>query len=424
MSSSPPMRTTSERPMSDRPQTRVRLRSHEAGDAVQPPLRMRDLPSILCRSVKLLVGATMQTSLRAASRGYRQFEIFMIDDKRATYGLAVARIALGVMIIGSTLTNFSTRAYSRGAGMAWSGEVHAPRSEFLDIFPIGALAALNFEPGSQTVFWIAHLVLAALWTVGYRARLLTIPLLVSWVAFVETNANLADQSENLVRISLIALFFTASSARWSLDAWRARRGRATGNPLVRLWRCQPVLPAWVGTIAHNCAIVVLAAQICMVYAAGGLFKAAGEPWKGGWAVYNPIQTMRFGPYPELSDLISAWGPLVAAATVGTVLVQVGFPLLLLRRGTRLFALAVIFAFHVAIGIVMGLPWFSLSMLALDAILIRDRSWRLMTVRCVQIWRRARAVDNGTAPGEWQQDEGQPDARDVAGARERMPAGAL
>lgn len=409
--------------MSDRPQTRVRLRSH-ASDAVQSPLRMRDLPSLLCRALHLLIGATMQTSIRAASRGYRQVETFMIDAKRATYGLAVARIALGLMIIGSTLTNFSTRAYSRGAGVAWSGEVHAPRSEFLDIFPIGALAALNFEPGSQTVFWIAHLVLATLWTVGYRARLLTIPLLVSWVAFVETNANLADQSENLVRISLIALFFASSSERWSVDDWRTRRSRASHNPLLRLWRGQAVLPAWVSTIAHNCAIVVLAAQICMVYAAGGLFKAAGEPWKGGWAVYNPIQTMRFGPYPELSDLITAWGPLVAAATVGTVLVQVGFPLLLLRRGTRLFALAVIFAFHAAIGIVMGLPWFSLSMLALDAILIRDRSWRLITVRCAQVWRRARTGRDRSAPDEWHEDEGQPDAPDVSEARERMPAGAL
>jgi uncharacterized membrane protein YphA (DoxX/SURF4 family) len=311
----------------------------------------------------------------------------LADRKMARYGLAVARITLGVMIIGSALGNFSTRDYVFGAGSAWTGQLAYPTSDFITLWPFNLIAGLYSNPTSLTIVMVIHIALAVLLLVGYRTRLVMIPLFLSWVTMHDINLLVHDQSDNLVRIAMIALMFASPSERWSVDAWRRRRNAGkTGGIISSWWNNQPVLPSWTTNIAHNCAVIVLGAQLCMVYAAGGLFKAQGEPWFSGTAVYDPIQTRQFGTWPELSDIVTAWAPAVAVATILTVLVQVGFPMLLMRRGTRIFALIVILGFHIGIGVLMGLPWFSLSMLALDCIFISDRSWTTIARHLRAAWR--------------------------------------
>lgn len=320
---------------------------------------------------------------------YFQGENWMLDAKRASYGLAVARILLGIMILGFTMTNFSTRLYTFGAGAAWTGELQYPSSDFAVMWPFSIFSEASTSAGWFTLLYILLMLIALCFTVGYRTKLMMIPLFVLWVGLTQINTYVNDQSDNLTRISFIAMFLASPSERWSVDAWRRNRNSASeGGPIVRLWHFQPVLPAWFTNLVHNCAIIILAVQLCFVYASGGLYKAQGLPWFGGTAVYDPIHTAQFGTWPELSAIATAWGPAVAIATIGTVLVQTTFPLLLMRRGTRIFALAVIFAFHVAIGVLMGLPWFSLAMLALDSIFIRDRTWAAIGRRVAKAWPRA------------------------------------
>ena len=67
------------------------------------------------------------------------------------------------------------------------------------------------------------------------------------------------------------------------------------------------------------------------------------------------------------------------------MLQMAFPFMLLRRGTRVIALAGILSFHVGIGVLMGLPWFSLSMIAIDAIFIRDETWKRMGTAITRTW---------------------------------------
>ncbi|NKF34061.1 HTTM domain-containing protein, partial [Pseudomonas sp. BGM005] len=84
-------------------------------------------------------------------------------------------------------------------------------------------------------------------------------------------------------------------------------------------------------------------------------------------------TARFGTWPVLSDLVTAWGPMVVVASWGSIILQVAFPLMLLTRPTRLLGLLGILSFHIGIAVLMGLPWFSLTMIAIDSIFIRDRT---------------------------------------------------
>jgi len=348
---------------------------------------VRALLARIPRAAATLVGATAGAVRHGLSRTYLAAENWVVGAKHAVYGLAVGRILLGLMFLGFALTNWNTRAYTFGPGAAWSGQLQYPMSDFAAIWPISLVTGAGASDAGITIVFVLLIVLSILFTLGYRTKLVMVPLFVLWIGVVNINLYVQDQSDNLTRMALLLLFFTAPAEKWSLDARRrARFSGRDGGWLLRLWRAQPVLPSWWSNTFHNFGVVAIGAQLCMIYAAGGLFKAAGLPWQNGTAVYAPIQTAQFGTWPVLSDLVTAWGPIVGIGTIMTVLVQVSFPLLLLRRGTRIFGLLVILAFHLAIALLMGLPFFSLSMVALDAIFIRDVTWKGLADRVRGAWK--------------------------------------
>lgn len=307
---------------------------------------------------------------------------WLFGGKKALYGLAVTRIVFGLAMLGLLLSNFGTRLYTFGSGSAWNGEIANPISDFSNIW---LFSLFNRVAGNDLLFTLCYLALiglAVLFILGWRFRIVLPVFFIGWVGFIEMNDMVGDQSDNMQRIAMIIMLFADPAARWSLDARRrAKRGD---------WFAEGSSPNQIGTVLHNLALVALVAQVCFVYVSGGLYKAQGAPWAGGWAVYDPLQTMRFGNWPILSDLMTTWGPMVTIAAWGSILIQIGFPLMLLTRPTRLVGLAGILSFHIAIGVVMGLPWFSLTMIAIDAIFIRDRSWLRISSGAKRRWTEAQA----------------------------------
>ncbi|WP_300345367.1 HTTM domain-containing protein [Nesterenkonia sp.] len=311
---------------------------------------------------------------------FGRFEEQLTGSYKATYGIAVTRIVLAITGIGLLLTNFRARHYVFGVGGAWRGELAEPVSDFPQIWLFSLFHRLLPHPGLFTTAYILLGIIAVLVLLGWRTRIVLPIYLVLWVSFIETNDAVGDQGDNAYRMFLLAMLFTNSSMRWSLDA---RRREKRGNKPSWLEKRAP----WVLITAHNLALVVLAFQVCAIYVSGGLYKAGGDAWKYGFAIYNPLQTAHFGTWPVLSDLLTAWGPLVVALTWGSLLFQIAFPFLLFNRATRIIALLGILSFHCAIGLLMGLPWFSLTMIAVDAIFIRDRSYRRLE-RMVHLARRS------------------------------------
>jgi hypothetical protein len=62
------------------------------------------------------------------------------------------------------------------------------------------------------------------------------------------------------------------------------------------------------------------------------------------------------------------------ATFLSVWVQLLFPVLVLWRPTRIVALGFTILMHLGIGLFLGLWPFSLAMIALDLLFVRDRTW--------------------------------------------------
>ena len=336
-----------------------------------------------------LIAAAWMAAANAVGAAIQFVERWLFDGKKALHGLAVTRIVFGLTALGLLLANFGTRLYTFGSGSAWNGEMAHPLSDFPKIWVFSAFHSVAANDVAFTLLYLLLMGLAALFALGWRFRIVHPVFFVLWVGFIEMNDMVGDQGDNMFRIALILMFFADPAARWSLDARRRREREwfAPGSPARQL-----------GTVFHNLALVALTAQVAFVYASGGLYKAQGAPWAEGYAVYNPLQTMRFGTWPVLSDLVTAWGPAVVVGTWGSILLQVTFLLMLLSRPTRLFALFGILSFHVAIGVLMGLPWFSLTMIAIDSIFIRDRSWERLSAGVRSRWRSAMRGPEGEAAG--------------------------
>jgi len=329
--------------------------------------RVRNVVSAIFRDVPKALAVTVLAFLT-------WLEGWLLNSKKATYGVAVARIGLSIAALGILASNFSTRLYTWGAGGAWSGDVANPRADFPHIWFLSAFQLVRESPVAFTILYLFVGVLAVLVLVGYRVRIVMPIFLILWISLVELQTMIGDQGDNMFRIAFIALLFTDAGKRWSFDARRRARRETRGSLFVRAWRGSRILPKWSTNLSHNLAVIALACQICMVYVSGALFKSGGLPWQNGYAIYAPLHTQRFGTWPELSTLFTTWGPLVAALSVGSVLFQVIFAGALLNKWTRRMVLLAMLSFHAGIGLLMGLPWFSLTMVAVDAIFIRDTTW--------------------------------------------------
>ncbi|UVI35823.1 HTTM domain-containing protein [Brevibacterium spongiae] len=301
------------------------------------------------------------------ANGWNWLEEMLTGRYHATYGLAVTRILIGFTGLGLILTNFAARHYTFGVGSAWNGEIAEPKSDFPSIWLFSLFHRAVTTPPLFTAMMIGLALLAVVIILGWRTRIILPIYLILWVSFIELNDGAGDQGDNAYRMFMVALLFADTTRRWSLDARRRARNPEFPESDGGQWR-------WALIMANNLAIVVLAFQVCAIYMSGGLYKAGGSAWQHGYAVYNPLHTQQFGTWPVLSDLMTAWGPMVVAISWGSILFQCAFPFMLFNRYTRIVALLGILSFHLGIALLMGLPWFSLTMIAVDAIFIRDRSF--------------------------------------------------
>ncbi|MFD7065664.1 HTTM domain-containing protein [Streptomyces sp. NPDC059913] len=125
----------------------------------------------------------------------------------------------------------------------------------------------------------------------------------------------------------------------------------------------------IANLAHNATLVVIMAEVCLIYSTAGWYKIQGSRWQDGTALYYPLQLDSFTPWPWLSDLLAANGVMVMLITYGTVAVQVAFPFTLFNRRVKNVLLVAMMCEHAGIALLLGLPFFSMAMIAADAVFL-------------------------------------------------------
>ncbi|MFD7434937.1 HTTM domain-containing protein [Streptomyces sp. NPDC059861] len=288
----------------------------------------------------------------------------------------------------------------------------------------GAFTALMWSDGRlwfETVYALGVLS-SLLLMLGWRTRTMSVLFMVGVLSLQNRSVFMGDGGDNVLHLMCIYLVFTRCGQVWSLDARRARRtreahargervtdrtgpllwsvlglvlvgvtalGRLDGDWTVPalLWGVWVAQALWwlvgrltrtgeprimldvIADILHNGALFVIMAEACLIYATAGWYKIQGSRWQDGTAVYYPLHLEYFSPWPALADLMSTSGTVVMLVTYGTVIVQVAFPFTLLHRRVKNVLLAVMIVEHAVIAVVLGLPFFSLAMIAADAVFL-------------------------------------------------------
>lgn len=280
-------------------------------------------------------------------------------------------------------------------------------------------SALWFE-----LVYAVALLSAALLMVGWHTRAMSVLFMVGVLSLQNRSIFLGDGGDNVIHLMAIYLVPTRCGQVWSLDARRAARraapeGAGAGRPVRNvagavLWVGLGLvlvagsvadgfggtwwLPAlfwvlWIGhglwwavnryaprseprtlldviaNLVHNATLVVIMAEVCLIYATAGWYKIQGSRWQDGTALYYPLKLDYFTPWPELSGILASSGVMVMILTYGTVIVQVAFPFTLFNRRVKNVLLVAMMCEHAGIALLLGLPFFSMAMIAADSVFL-------------------------------------------------------
>ncbi|MFD7289760.1 HTTM domain-containing protein [Streptomyces sp. NPDC059863] len=161
--------------------------------------------------------------------------------------------------------------------------------------------------------------------------------------------------------------------------WAANRYAPDGEPRALL--------DVVANLVHNAGLAVIMAEVCLVYATAGWYKIQGSRWQDGTALYYPLKLDYFSPLPDLSGLLATSGVMVMLLSYGTVIVQVAFPFTLFNRRVKNVLLVAMMLEHAGIAVLLGLPFFSLAMIAADAVFLPTNFLRWLGGRVSGLWGR-------------------------------------
>lgn len=287
-------------------------------------------------------------------------ERWLTGEKHSLHGIAVTRMILGFIVWSQLAVNWPDRHYTWGDGARWTSSLAGARDwpAFLGLF--GQLSGRGFD-----ALYAATIVSGFALMLGVFTRATAVVTLLLWMSLYVTNPFVGSGGDAVLRMVLLYLCFTDSGRIWSVDARRAaRRGEV-----------RPIVPGWMSAAVHNLALVLIIHQVVMVYVGSAFWKLQGPLWKDGTAVYFPLQTEAFSPWGDLLHPLISWAPFVLVGSWTALVVQLFFPVLLLYRPSRFFALVTVTLMHLGIGFLMGILYFSLVMIAVDMILVSDRSWQ-------------------------------------------------
>jgi hypothetical protein len=253
--------------------------------------------------------------------------------------------------------------------------------------------------------------------VGWRTRTASVLFMVGVLAMQNRSVFMGDGGDNVIHLMSMYLVLTRCGQVWSLDERRQRRRAAEpaderdvagivlwavmGAALVGatvldglsigwglffwvVWAAQAVwrlvnryapgtekraVCDMLANLAHNGALLVIVVEVCLIYSTAGWYKIQGSRWQDGTAVYYPMNLDYFSSWPEVNSILAGSGVLMLLITYGTVAVQVAFPFTLFNRRAKNILLAAMITEHLSIAVLLGLPFFSMAMVAADAVFL-------------------------------------------------------
>lgn len=271
-----------------------------------------------------------------------------MSTRHRLQGARLLRITLGFNTLLMYALHFQQRAFIWGDHGALPHDVNAI---FLQMRNSYSLYGLSTSERAHDAIFIAGMCVSALFVVGVAPRVMSVLFFVFTFSLYARNEIILDGGDNLLIIIAFLLMFLDTSGR--------QKELAKGS-------------GWDSYIAlmHNLAVIAVIVQVCILYFTSAWAKMMGHKWQDGTAVYYILRTSEFNLSP-LAHVITQNAIVVALLTLGTIVLQIGFPFVIWHRVLKYPWIAGAFTFHIAIAYFMGLIWFSFTMLSVELILISD-----------------------------------------------------
>ncbi|MET8970150.1 HTTM domain-containing protein [Streptomyces hydrogenans] len=334
------------------------------------------------------------------------------------YQTAIVRIGFSLTWLFFLVREFPHRHEMYGPDGPWSFDL--ARRLIADNRAFTVLMWSDGRLWFEVVYGLA-VVAAVLLLLGWHTRAVSVVFMVGALSLQNRSVFLGDGGDNVVHLVSIYLTLIRCGQVWSLDARRAARRAARGeegtgkveltgpalwvvlggflvaatwfSPVTGEWWIYVLLwVLWLGqglwwlveqyapgeprvlldvlaNLAHNAALTVLMAEVCLIYATAGWYKIQGSRWQDGTALFYPLHLDYFTPWPALSELLASSGIMVMLLSYGTVIVQVAFPFTLFKRKVKNVLLVAMMLEHAGIALLLGLPAFSMAMIAADAVFL-------------------------------------------------------
>lgn len=277
--------------------------------------------------------------------------------------LAVARIVFALMLLGDQLVQ-----YLPFLDWCYGPDGFGPAGLFDGEWArtwrwTGMLLWTDNMTVVTASFWLWVAATVAL-LFGYQTRLASIIVWLGASVFLARNTMLKNGGDDIVQIALLLLMVSPCGRGLSIDAWRRRRKLAAAGDTAGVAASRFVAP-W--------AVRLFQLELCTIYFFTGLAKLGGETWWQGTSVHYVLNDVTITRWSFAQLPVPIW--ITAPITYVSLAFEVFFPVLVLWRRSRPWALLYGVLFHLGIFLTIDVGWFSFYTIALYGVWIPDAWWR-------------------------------------------------
>ena len=207
-----------------------------------------------------------------------------------------------------------------------------------------------FHIGDPRIVWAVHgvfLVALACLTLGLFTRLASVLVWAGHLSHMNRGVVTIYGLDSILAMLTLYVMLAPSGAALSVDRWLKRR------------KIGDAFDSTETSISANIALRLLQFHLCGIYLFSGLSKLGGGTWWNGTAVYSALMTSE----ATLFDMGAIarhdwlWMPVSNGGSLATLLIELGFPILVWNRRLRPLVLACVIAMQMAFGFLLGLGAF-------------------------------------------------------------------
>jgi hypothetical protein len=200
------------------------------------------------------------------------------------------------------------------------------------------------EHSVLTLSWACLLLAGLSLLLGVFCRLSAVAAWFFHLCAVKSGGLMSYGMDNFTTIGLFYLMLAPFPDRYALER-KWRKARESNHQMLGFFRR------------------VLQVHLCLIYFFGGVAKSLGSGWWNGTSIWRALTRPPFNVISP--EVLLPWKDLLILLGVGTCVLEVGYPVFIWLKKTRLIWLVCVLGMHAAIGAAMGLYLFALIMIVLN-----------------------------------------------------------